>query len=151
MSTSNLPNDAEIEAKVTDYLSALFRRDEEAVTSASAVSAALDIPASNVRLILSNLALRKILKPVVRMICQQCGTTNDEEEASKDESDGSCYVCGQRTSHTPVLLFALADPDFFKKKHENASPKSPGRTPLPQVLRPRKWFGARSLRHTRIA
>src|SRR5580658_1753272 len=100
MSTSNLPNDGAIEAKVTDYLSALFSKDEEALTSASAISAALDVPASNVRLILSNLALRKILKPVVKMSCQQCGTINDEEEASGEESDGSCYVCGERTPHS---------------------------------------------------
>jgi hypothetical protein len=147
MSTSKLPKKPQTEASVIQFLADLFAKDKDALTTASAVSASLDIPAADVRVVLSDLALQKALKPIIKMVCQDCGTTNEEIE--KGETEAPCHVCGDTTSHLPIVKFALGDGDFFKRR--TADPKRPGRPLPPRARRPRPWLGAWLKRQEMIA
>lgn len=140
MSISKSPDPPDSGQRVLEFLRDYFNKDRAALVSASQVSAALDIAGREAREHLSDWALRGALKPLVAMTCAECGTIN--EDAEENEREAFCRVCGERTSHSPALLFALADLELLDG--HSSSPKKEGRQPLPRGFRPGPINGARS-------
>lgn len=134
MNTSR-SSEPQAERRVAQYLDEFFGTDKDALIGASQVSAALDIPAADTRRILTDLAIRRILKPVAKMACVKCGAINDDAE--EDETTTSCHVCGQATEHAPIVLFSLLDAAVLRQG--DSLPKPRGRGPLFPPA-PRPWF-----------